>query len=51
MAQKNATPNKLQQAAIKKAGLDPQVWSIKKELPSSLIIINKNTGEMKLIDK
>jgi hypothetical protein len=51
MAQKNATPNKEQQAAIKKAGLKPLMWSVKKELPSQLIIIHRITGEFKVVNK
>lgn len=51
MAQKNATPTKEQQAAIKRAGLNPLVWTVKKELPSQLIILHRIDGEIKMISK
>ena len=51
MAQKNATPTRDQQAAIKRAGLDPREWTVKKELYSQLIIINRIDGEFKMVSK
>lgn len=51
MAQKNATPAKEQQEALKKAGLDPLYWVVTKELPMSMIVHNRQTGEWQLIDK
>ena len=51
MAQKNATPTKAQKTAIEKAGLNPKFWTVKKVLPSSLIVIHRITGEVKLIDQ
>lgn len=51
MAQKNATPTRDQQAAIKRAGLDPREWTVKKELPSQLIIINLIDSEFKMVSK
>lgn len=51
MAQKNATPTRGQQAAIKRAGLDPREWTVKKELPSQLIIIRRSDKEMRMINK
>ena len=51
MAQKNATPTRDQQAAIKRAGLDPREWTVKKELPSQLIIIRRGDKAMRMIGK
>ena len=51
MAQKNATPTKEQQAAIKRAGLNPLAWTVKKELPSQLIIFHRITGSFRVINK
>ena len=51
VAQKNTTPTKGQQAAIKRAGLDPREWTVKKELPSQLIIIRRSDKEMRMINK
>lgn len=51
MAQKNATPTKAQQESIKKNGLNPLVWTVKKELPSQLIILHRITGEFKMINR
>lgn len=49
--QKNATPNKAQQAAISAAGYNPMVWTVLKELDHRLIIRNRLTGTVRLIDK
>lgn len=49
--QKNATPSREQQAALKKAGLDPLYWVVKKELTMPMIARNRQTGEWWLIDK
>jgi hypothetical protein len=51
MAQKNATPTREQQASIKAAELNPLMWTVLKELPSSLIIKHRITDEVKLIKK
>ena len=51
MAQKNATPNKAQQEAIRKAGFSPLYWTVARELLSSLIICHRETKEFRLIDK
>lgn len=51
MPQKNATPTMAQKNAIKRAGLNDLVWTVKKDLPDSLIIIHRITGEVKMIDK
>jgi hypothetical protein len=51
MAQKNATPSKAQQVHIKAAGLNVLTWLVQKELPNSLIVRHKITGEFKVIGK
>ena len=51
MAQKNATPSRIQQASIKAAGLNPAWWTVLKDLPVSLIIKHRLTGEVKIINK
>ena len=51
MAQKNATPSKAQQVHIKAAGLNVLTWVVQKELPNSLIVRHRITGEVKLIKK
>ena len=51
MAQKNATPNKAQQEAIRKAGFSPLYWTVAREFPSSLIICHRETKQFKMIDK
>jgi hypothetical protein len=51
MAQKNATPTREQQASIKAAELNPIYWVVLKDLPSSLIIKHRWTGEVKYINK
>lgn len=51
MAQKNATPTKEQSRIIKKNGLAPALWVVIKDLPHSLIIKGRITGEFRVIDK
>lgn len=51
MAQKNATPTREQQEALRKNGLDPLYWVVTKEFPMSMIAHNRQTGEWRLIDK
>ena len=51
MAQKNATPTRAQQESIKKSGLKPLMWTVLKELPSSLIIMHRIENTVKLINK
>lgn len=49
MAQKNAMPTKDQQAAMRRDGLDPREWTVKKELPSQLIIIHRGDKTVRMI--
>lgn len=51
MAQKNATPSRSQQMAIKAARLNADEWVVVKELPSQLIIRNRDTNEHRLIKR
>ena len=51
MAQKNATPTQAQQKSIKAAGLNTAQWVVVKELPSQLIIRNRDTNEHRLINR
>jgi hypothetical protein len=51
MAQKNATPSREQQNYLKAAGLNHLMWVVVRELPSSLIVKHRITGEFKHIDK
>ncbi len=51
MAQKNATPTREQQEALRKNGLDPLYWVVTKEFPMSMIAHNRQTGERRMIDK
>lgn len=50
MAQKNATLSNAQQESIKAAGLNTLCWGVLKELPSSIIVKHRLTGEVKMID-
>lgn len=51
MKQKNATPTREQAESLRKAGLDPKLYVVTKELPYSLIIKNRETGEFDIISK
>lgn len=51
MAQKNVTPTKAQAEALKRAGLDPIAWAVVRELPHSLIVKHRVTGEFRIIEK
>lgn len=50
MAQKNAIPSCIQQTSIKAAGLNAAQWVVVKELPSQMIIRNRDTNEYRLIN-
>ena len=51
MAQKNVTPTKAQQEILKRNGLQPHLYTVVKELDSSLIVKHRITGEFKVIKK
>ena len=49
--QKNPTPTKEQQKILQMNGLPTHVWVVVKELPNSMIVKHRITGEFKVIDK
>lgn len=49
--QKNATPTKEQQEALRKNGLNSINWVVVKDLNRSMIIKHRFTGEFKVIYK
>jgi len=51
VAQKNATLTKEQKAVLARHGLKDMCWVVVKDLPSSIIIKHRITGEFKLLDK
>lgn len=51
MAQKNAIPTREHAASLRKAGLRPEYWVVVKELRVTLIVRNRQTCEIRLIDK
>ena len=51
MKQKNATPTKEQAEILRKQGYDPLRYVVTKELPYSLIIKNRETGEFDIVKK
>lgn len=51
MAQKNATPNGDQLAAISRAGLNPAEWVVIRELKYRMVIRSRVTNEVKMIGK
>lgn len=51
MAQKNATPTRQQQEVMRKNGLNSILFVVVKDLPHSMIVKHRITGEFKVIDK
>lgn len=51
MAQKNATPSKAQAEIIKRNGLQPHLYTVVKELPSSIIVKHRITGDFEVLVK
>ena len=51
MAQKNATPTKEQQEVLRKNGLRPYEWTIVKDLRNNMIVRNRYTNDVKMIEK
>ena len=51
MKQKNATPTKEQVEILRKRGYDPLRYVVTKELPYSLIVKNRDTGEFDIVKK
>lgn len=51
MGKKKEIPKKWQQEVIKANGLNVLTWTVVNELPNSLIVRHRITGEVKLIKK
>ena len=51
MAQKNATPTRQQQEIMRKNGLNSILFVVVKDLPNSMIIKHRITGEFRVLDK
>ena len=51
MAQKNAMPTKEQKAFLERNGLKAACWVVVKDLPNSMIVKHRITGEFKVLDK
>ena len=51
MAKKDTEPTAQQQAILRKHGLQPLEWLIRRDTGSSLIICHRATKEIKLIEK
>ena len=49
--QKNATPNKRQRDLIKKRGLNPDNYTVLRELNYSLFLIDRRDKTIKILDK
>ena len=48
---KKKLPTPAQQAVLKRHGLSKITWEVLKDLPNSLIIKHRITGEMKVVEK
>lgn len=51
MAQKNAEPSKAQKEFLKVHGIQPHLYTVVKELPNSMIVKHRITGEFKVIER
>lgn len=51
MAKKNIPPSKEQAEIIKRHGLNILCWIVVQDLPRSMIVRHRVTGEFKLIEK
>ena len=51
MAQKNASPNSEQARILEKNGLNKYEWVVVRELGHSMIVRERVTGVVKMIDK
>lgn len=49
--QKNTDPNKSQKAIIRSRGLNPDNYTVLKELNYSIFLIDRRTKTIKIIDK
>lgn len=51
MKQKNASPTREQAAILRNKGLNPALYVVVRELPYSLIVKHRETGEFEVITK
>lgn len=51
MKQKNASPTKEQAEILRNKGLNPALYVVVRELPYSLIVKHRETGEFEVITK
>ena len=51
MAQKNASTSKSQAEILKAHGLRPQLYTVVKDLPNSMIVKHRITGEFAVLEK
>ena len=51
MAQKNATPTHQQAEFIRRSGRDPLYYTVIRELPHSLIVIDRMTQTVEIVTK
>ncbi len=51
MAKKKPEPNKEQNEVIKRNGLKPLCWVVLQDMPNSMIVKHRVTGEVKVISK
>lgn len=51
MAKKKKVPTTEQKAVLKGHGLPDYIWEVTQDLPNSLIVRHRITGEIQLIEK
>lgn len=51
VSKKNAIPTKEQQEVLKKNGLRPYEWTVVKDLRNTMIVRNRHTNDVKMIEK
>lgn len=51
MKQKNAAPDKEQQAVLRQNGLNPLYWVVAKDLRNTMIIKHRFTGEFRTVNR
>lgn len=51
MAQKNATPTRQQTEYIRRSGRDPLYYTVIRELPHSLIVMDRLTKAVAIVEK
>lgn len=51
MAQKNATPTRQQAEFIRRSGRDPLYYTVIRDLPNSLIVMDRLTKTVEIVEK